>query len=100
MTAEDAVHAPAQAPPAARMRGRPRFVPIVLLLVLGAVGVWVWRTYFSAPPVPPTIVPLSGRIEGDDSAIAPKVAGKIVDIRVNQRSEEHTSELQSRRDLV
>ncbi len=84
MTAEDAVHAPAQAPPAARMRGRPRFVPIVLLLVLGAVGVWVWRTYFSAPPVPPTIVPLSGRIEGDDSAIAPKVAGKIVDIRVNQ----------------
>lgn len=88
MTAQDAAHAPAQAPPvapsAARPHARRRSLGLIALVVLAGLGVYVWRTYFAVPPVPDSIVTLSGRIEGDDSAIAPKVAGKIVDVRVRE----------------
>lgn len=63
---------------------RPKLLPVVVVLVLAAAAVWVWRTFFAAPAVPDSIVTLSGRIEGDDSAIAPKVAGKILEIRVQE----------------
>lgn len=63
---------------------RPKILPVVAAFVLAAAGVWVWRTFFAAPAVPDGIVTLSGRIEGDDSAIAPKVAGKILEIRVHE----------------
>ncbi|HEV2280850.1 MAG TPA: HlyD family efflux transporter periplasmic adaptor subunit [bacterium] len=65
-------------------RGRPKFLPLIIVLVLVAAAVWAWRTFFTAPSVPDGIVTLSGRIEGDDSAIAPKVAGKILEIRVRE----------------
>jgi len=88
MSTHDAAHAGAQAPPAesggARVRARPRLLPLIALAVLAAAGVFVWRTFFAPPPVPDGIVTLSGRIEGDDSAIAPKVAGKILEIRVRE----------------
>ena len=47
-------------------------VPVLILLV---VGFGVWKLFFSRPTVPDNIVALSGRIEGDDSAVAPKRAG-------------------------
>jgi HlyD family secretion protein len=88
MTAQQAAQAPAQAPPvapsAARPQARRRPLIFLALMVLAGLGVYAWRTYFAAPPVPDSIVTLSGRIEGDDSAIAPKVEGKILDIRVRE----------------
>src|SRR6516225_8929514 len=90
MTAQDVTQPPLQAPPAeaagvgTQKRGRLRIIPLLGLMVIAAAGVFVWRTYFTAPPVPDSIVTLSGRIEGDDSAIAPKVNGKILDVRFRE----------------
>jgi HlyD family secretion protein len=66
-------------------RLRRRVVLFIFLGVLGAVAIFViWRTFFAAPRVPANIVVLSGRIEGDDSAVAPKASGRILDIRVRE----------------
>jgi HlyD family secretion protein len=65
----------------------------VFLGVLGAVVIFVvWRTFFAAPGVPANIVVLSGRIEGDDSAVAPKTSGRILDIRVREGDTVKTNE--------
>lgn len=54
---------------------------IVLILVAAAVvALFVWRGFFAGPSVPEGVVALSGRIEGDDSAVAPKTSGKILEI--------------------
>jgi Multidrug resistance efflux pump len=54
------------------------------LVVLLVGGLLVWRLYLSRPRVPSNIVVLSGRIEGDVSAIAPKIAGRIREITVRE----------------
>jgi HlyD family secretion protein len=59
-----------------------RVVAIVAILAVAAVV--VWRVYFSAPKTPDNIVDLSGRIEGDDSAVASKQPGRVIDIRVRE----------------
>ena len=56
---------------------------LILLLVITA-AVLLWRLFFAGPTVPANIVQLSGRIEGDDSAVAPKTAGRIVAITVRE----------------
>jgi HlyD family secretion protein len=57
---------------------------IVILLVVVAAGIFVWREFFATPEVPEGVVALSGRIEGDDSAVAPKTAGRILEVRVRE----------------
>jgi HlyD family secretion protein len=59
---------------------------LVLLIVLAVVvvAVFVWRAFFAVPSIPDSIVALSGRIEGDDSAVAPKIAGRILEVRVRE----------------
>jgi HlyD family secretion protein len=57
-------------------------LPIVLAVVV--VAVFVWRAFFAVPSIPDSIVALSGRIEGDDSAVAPKTAGRILEVRVRE----------------
>ena len=44
----------------------------------------IWRVFFAGPSVPPSTVILSGRIEGDDSAVAPKTAGRVLEVRVRE----------------
>lgn len=44
----------------------------------------IWRLFFASPALPESIVALSGRIEGDDSAVAPKTSGKILEITVRE----------------
>jgi HlyD family secretion protein len=75
---------PAAAEPAAPARRRPPFkiiIPVVLLMVVGIV---VWRVFFATPALPDSIVPVSGRIEGDDSAVASKTTGRILEVRVRE----------------
>ncbi len=72
---------PAPPPPPARSRGR---MLALIVVVLGVVAFFVWRGYFANPSVPSNLVVLSGRIEGDDSAVAPKTTGRILEIRVRE----------------
>ncbi|HEV2522699.1 MAG TPA: HlyD family efflux transporter periplasmic adaptor subunit [Candidatus Acidoferrales bacterium] len=57
-----------------------------ILVIVGVVllALLIWRIFFAAPGLPDSIVALSGRIEGDDSAVAPKTSGKILEITVRE----------------
>jgi HlyD family secretion protein len=56
---------------------------VIALVVLAALGILIWRFAF-ATGIPNNVVALSGRIEGDDSAVAAKTSGRIVEIRVRE----------------
>ena len=53
-------------------------------VVLIALGLLVWRFFFATPAVPASIVAVSGRIEGDDSAVASKTTGRLLEVRVRE----------------
>jgi HlyD family secretion protein len=57
-----------------------------IVIVVGGVlaALLIWKLFFASPPLPESIVALSGRIEGDDSAVAPKTSGKILEITVRE----------------
>lgn len=78
------VPAPSAAPaPPAPKRSRAKLFPLILL-VLGVAAFFIWRGYFADPKVPDNLVILSGRIEGDDSAVAAKTTGRILEVRVRE----------------
>jgi HlyD family secretion protein len=71
--------------PAARSRSRWRVVTAaVALLALSGGGFAAWRLFVAAPALPSGVIAVSGRIEGDDSAIAPKTSGRIREISVRE----------------
>lgn len=69
------------APPAEKPKRK--ILPLIIV-VLGVAAFFIWRGFFANPKVPDNIVTVSGRIEGDDSAVSPKTAGRIVEIRVRE----------------
>lgn len=77
---------PAPAPPRNKpaRRSRRGIIVLLLLAVVVTAGVFVWKTFLAAPNIPDSIVVLSGRIEGDDSAVAPKTTGRILEVRVRE----------------
>jgi HlyD family secretion protein len=64
-------------------RPRRKLIPLIVV-VLGVAAFFIWRGYFANPRIPDSIVTLSGRIEGDDSAVSPKTTGRIIEIRVRE----------------
>jgi HlyD family secretion protein len=56
---------------------------VVGLLVAAAAGLFVWRAMF-ASSTPDNVIIVSGRIEGDDAAVASKLSGRIVEVRVRE----------------
>src|SRR5262249_51132289 len=60
-----------------------RVAPLIAVAALAIVGLVVWRLFF-APSTPSSVVELTGRVEGDDSAVAAKVVGRILEIRVRE----------------
>lgn len=62
----------------ARMRRIAIIVGAALALFL------IWRLFLRGPDIPESVVPLSGRIEGDDSAVASKTTGRILEIRYRE----------------
>jgi membrane fusion protein YbhG len=67
------------------MSARKRRLGVVVLLVVIAVGAFgLWRFVLAPPAVPPGVIALSGRIEGDDSAVAAKTSGRIRQITVRE----------------
>src|SRR5258705_10728466 len=63
-----------------------KVAPLIAVAALAIVGFVVWRLFF-APSTPSSVVELTGRVEGDDSAVAAKGAGRILEIRVRQGDE-------------
>jgi HlyD family secretion protein len=78
MTDQPTAPSPARPP-----RKRRKIFPLILL-VLAVAAFFIWRGYFANQRVPDNIVVLSGRIEGDDSAVAPKTTGRVLEIRVRE----------------
>ncbi len=63
---------------------RRRIVIIASSVVLIAAAIFIWKVFFAATGVPDGVVAVSGRIEGDDSAVAPKTTGRILEVRVRE----------------
>jgi len=57
---------------------------IVAAVAVAVVALIVWRAFFAGPRIPASIVALSGRIEGDDSAVSPKTTGRILEVRYRE----------------
>jgi membrane fusion protein YbhG len=57
---------------------------LVLLVALGAAAFLIWKLFFAKRGVPENVVTLSGRIEGDDSAVAPITTGRILEMRFRE----------------
>ena len=72
---------PAAPPEPSRSR---KLLPLFIVLGVVVVALVVWRGFFASSGIPDSIVTVSGRIEGDDSAVAPKTAGRILEVRVRE----------------
>jgi membrane fusion protein YbhG len=70
------------APPSSQ-RPRRKVLPLIVV-ALGVAAFFIWRGYFANPRIPDSVVTVSGRIEGDDSAVSPKTGGRIIEIRVRE----------------
>jgi HlyD family secretion protein len=77
---------PASGAAAAAESKAPRSRVRRILLIAGIIvaALVIWKIFFAAPSVPASIIALSGRIEGDDSAVAPKTSGKILEVTVRE----------------
>lgn len=67
------------------MTSRRRLVGILALLVVLALGgLAAWRFVLAPPDLPLGVIAVSGRIEGDDAAVAAKTSGRIRQITVRE----------------
>src|ERR1022692_838695 len=81
---KDEQKSPASPPKDTPHTRRTIILAAVALVAVAACGYIVWRIFFAAPKLPDSIVTLSGRIEGDDSAIAARSSGRIIEIRFRE----------------
>jgi HlyD family secretion protein len=73
------------APPDAENNApRSRVVRIFIIAGVIVAALVIWKIFFSTPNLPASIIAVSGRIEGDDSAVAPKTSGKILEVTVRE----------------
>jgi len=74
-----------------------RVIAFVVVVVLTVAAFAVWRIFFTTH-APASVVFVSGRIEGDDSAIAAKTAGRILEIRYREGDSVHAGDIIARLD--
>jgi HlyD family secretion protein len=73
---------PKSKPARSRLR---RYLPgLLFLAVLGGAAFLVWRLFFAGATQPENVITLSGRIEGDPAAVAAKLSGRILEVRVRE----------------
>lgn len=73
---------PKPKPTRSRLR---RYLPGLLFLVVIAGAIYLfWRLFFAGASGPQNVITLSGRIEGDTSAVAAKFSGRILEVRVRE----------------
>lgn len=75
--------APGTAAPVARTASRKRRLLALIAVVAIAASLFVWRGMFAASG-PDNVIRLSGRIEADDAAVASKVDGRVLEVRVRE----------------
>ena len=80
----EAASEPSGPPPTNGAAPRKIAVRVILFVAVVIAGLGVWKFFFAAPRLPEGLIALSGRIEGDDSAVAPKTSGKILEITVRE----------------
>ena len=66
------------------MTSRRRLGILALLVVVGLGGLAAWRFVLAPPDLSPGVIVVSGRIEGDDAAVAAKTSGRIRQITVRE----------------
>jgi HlyD family secretion protein len=81
--AEKAERAALAVPVPASLSKRRMMVRVLVPAAVIALALVIWRVGF-AGRVPANIVELSGRIEGDDSSVAAKTSGRILEVRVRE----------------
>ncbi len=64
--------------------GRARTVILLIVLLLAIASVTLWRVVLAKPRGPASTIVLSGRIEGDDSAVSGKATGRLLEVRVRE----------------
>jgi HlyD family secretion protein len=74
---------PANPPGWVAPKPRRGIIAIAVLIVAVIAGILLWRGVFSRR-APENVISLSGRIEGDDSAVAPKLGGRLIEVRVHE----------------
>lgn len=74
---------PANPPGWVAPKRRRGIIAIAVLIVVVIAGILLWRGVFSRR-APENVISLSGRIEGDDSAVAPKLGGRLIEVRVHE----------------
>src|ERR1039458_8308365 len=67
--------------------GRARTVIILIVVLLAAGAITVWRVVLAKPRDPVNVIFLSGRIEGDDSAVSSKATGRLLEAKVREGDE-------------
>jgi HlyD family secretion protein len=72
---------PAPASPAPRRRRPLLLVAVILVLALGGGGAWYLLAHSGGSP---GVIPVSGRVEGDDAAVGAKISGRIREITVRE----------------
>jgi HlyD family secretion protein len=70
-----------------RQAGRARTVIVLIVLLLAAGAVTVWRVVLAKPGGAANVIYLSGRIEGDDSAVSSKATGRLLEAKVREGDE-------------
>jgi membrane fusion protein YbhG len=60
------------------------FALVAGILVLGIAIFIVWRVFFAKSAQPANVVALSGRVEGDDSAVAGKTSGRLLEVNFRE----------------
>jgi HlyD family secretion protein len=71
---------------------RGRRIAIGIFAVIAIVSVALWLV-FRHPKVPDIIIQLSGRIEGDDSAVASKTSGRILEVHFREGDTVHQGDV-------
>src|SRR6516162_7399000 len=81
---------PSAAEPSSGLPNRKLLRTLALVVLLGIAGVVAWAKWATVSSIfhggngTDRIIRLSGRIEGDDSAVAPKTSGRILEVRVRE----------------
>jgi len=76
-----------------RSRVRQYLPGLLFLAVLAGAAYLIWRLFFASATAPENVITLSGRIEGDPAAVAAKLSGRILEVRVREGDTVHAGDV-------